>query len=138
MRREGYIVEEVADYSNMSSSFDQVLRGSNRKKSRQGRYLLAHREEVIKELSGRIASGTYTIKDYRERTICEGGKIRRIQVLTMKDRIAVHAVMSVVDRHLKKRFIRTTSASIKNRGMHDLMTYIRRDMCEDPEGTQYC
>lgn len=138
MRREGYIVEEVADYSNMSSSFDQVLRGSKRKKSRQGRYLLAHREEVIKELSGRIASGTYTVKDYRERTICEGGKIRRIQVLTMKDRIAVHAVMSVVDRHLKKRFIRTTSASIKNRGMHDLMAYIRRDMCEDPEGTQYC
>ena len=138
MRREGYIVEEVADYSNMSSSFDQVLRGSKRKKSRQGRYLLAHREEVIKELSGRIASGTYTVKDYRERTICEGGKIRRIQVLTMKDRIAVHAVMSVVDRHLKKRFIRTTSASIKNRGMHDLMTYIRRDMCEDLEGTQYC
>ena len=138
MRREGYIVEEVADYSNMSSSFDQVLRGSKRKKSRQGRYLLAHREEVIKELSGRMASGTYTVKDYRERTICEGGKIRRIQVLTMKDRIAVHAVMSVVDRHLKKRFIRTTSASIKNRGMHDLMTYIRRDMCEDPEGTQYC
>lgn len=138
MRREGYIVEEVADYSNMSSSFDQVLRGSKRKKSRQGRYLLAHREDVIKELSGRIASGTYTIKDYRERTICEGGKVRRIQVLTMKDRIAVHAVMSVVDRHLKKRFIRTTSASIKNRGMHDLMSYIRRDMCEDPEGTQYC
>lgn len=137
MRREGYIVEEVADYSNMSSSFDQVLRGSKRKKSRQGRYLLAHREEVIKELSGRIASGTYTVKDYRERTICEGGKIRRIQVLTMKDRIAVHAVMSVVDRHLKKRFIRTTSASIKNRGMHDLMAYIRRDMRDDPEGTQF-
>lgn len=138
MRREGYIVEEVADYSNMSTSFDQVLRGSKRKKSRQGRYLLAHREEVIEELSGRIASGTYTVKDYRERTICESGKIRRIQVLTMKDRIAVHAVMSVVDRHLKKRFIRTTSASIKNRGMHDLMAYIRRDMSEDPEGTQYC
>lgn len=138
MRREGYIVEEVADYSNMSTSFDQVLRGSKRKKSRQGRYLLAHREEVIEELSGRIASGTYTVKDYRERTICESGKIRRIQVLTMKDRIAVHAVMSVVDRHLKKRFIRTTSASIKNRGMHDLMAYIRRDMRDDPEGTQYC
>ena len=63
MRREGYIVEEVADYSNMSSSFDQVLRGSKRKKSRQGRYLLAHREEVIEELSGRIASGTYSVKD---------------------------------------------------------------------------
>ena len=138
MRREGHIIEEVVEYSNMAESFDQVLRGSKRKKSRQGRYLLAHREEVIKELSERIAAGTFTVANYRERTINESGKERRIQVLTMKDRIAVHAIMSVVDRHLKKRFIRTTSASIKDRGMHDLMQYIRRDMQEDPEGTRYC
>ena len=138
MRREGHIIEEIVEYSNMAESFDQVLRGSKRKKSRQGRYLLAHREEVIKELSERIASGSFTVANYRERTIMESGKERRIQILTMKDRIAVHAIMSVVDRHLKARFIRTTSASIKNRGMHDLMKYILRDMKEDPEGTRYC
>lgn len=138
MRREGHIVEEIVEYSNMAESFDQVLRGSKRKKSRQGRCLLAHREEVIKELSGRIADGSFTVANYRERTINESGKQRRIQILTMKDRIAVHAIMSVVDAHLKKRFIRTTSASIKNRGMHDLMKYIRRDMQDDPEGTRYC
>ena len=138
MHRQGYIVEEIADYSNMAESFNQVLRGSKRKKSRQGRYLLAHREEVLQELTGKIKTGTFTVKDYREREIVEGGKMRRIQILTMKDRIAVHAIMAVVDRHLKKRFIRTTSASIKNRGMHDLMEYIRRDMKEDPEGTRYC
>jgi hypothetical protein len=51
MRREGYIIEEIIDYSNMSESFDEVLRGKKRKRSRQGRYLLAHREEVIKELT---------------------------------------------------------------------------------------
>ena len=138
MRREGHIIEEIVEYSNMAESFDQVLRGSKRKKSRQGRYLLAHREEVIKELSERIAAGKFTIANYRERIINESGKERRIQILTMKDRIAVHAIMSVVDRHLKARFIRTTSASIKDRGMHDLMKYIRRDMQEDPEGTRYC
>ena len=138
MRREGHIIEEIVEYSNMAESFDQVLRGSKRKKSRQGRYLLAHREEVIKELSERIAAGTFTVANYRERTIMESGKERRIQILTMKDRIAVHAIMSVVDRHLKARFIRTTSASIKNRGMHDLMKYILRDMKEYPEGTRYC
>lgn len=138
MRREGHIVEEVVEYSNMAESFDRVLRGTRRKKSRQGRYLLAHREEVIHELTARIATGEYTVKDYRERVIKEGGKVRRIQVLTMKDRIAVHAVMTVVDSHLKSRFIRTTSASIKGRGMHDLLAYINRDMKEDPEGTRYC
>ena len=138
MRREGYIIEEIVEYSNMSESFDRVLRGIKRKKCRQGRDLLAHREEVILELTEKIQNGTFTVKDYRERTIKEGGKLRRIQILSMKDRIAIHAIMSVVDKHLRKRFIRTTSASIKGRGMHDLMEYIRRDMEEDPEGTRYC
>ena len=138
MRREGYIIEEIVDYSNMAESFNQVLRGKKRKRCRQGRYLLAHREEVIQELTKQIADGSFRVSGYREREIVEGGKLRRIQVLSMKDRIAVHAIMAVVDRHLKKRFIRTTSASIEGRGMHDLMKYIRRDLQEDPEGTQYC
>lgn len=138
MRREGYIIKEIVEYSNISESFDTVLRGTKRKCSRQGRYLLAHREEVIKELSDLIGAGIYKISGYREREIMEGGKLRRIQILTMKDRIAVHAIMAVVDKHLKRRFIRTTSASIKNRGTHDLMNYIRRDLLENPEETLYC
>lgn len=141
MRREGHIIEEVVEYSNMAESFDQVLSGTKRKKSRQGRYLIAHREEVIKELSERIASGTFhvTSKDIEEKDIIEAGKLRHIQFFKkLKNSIAVHAIMSVVDKHLKKRFIRTTSASIKDRGMHDLMKYIRRDMQEDPEGTKFC
>ncbi|WP_196042771.1 reverse transcriptase domain-containing protein, partial [Parabacteroides merdae] len=80
----------------------------------------------------------FRVKDYHERDIVEGGKLRRIQVLSMKDRIAVHAIMTIVDKHLRKRFIRTTSASVKKRGPHDLMAYIRRDMKDDPEGTQFC
>ena len=138
MRREGYIIEEIVEYGNMSDSFDTVLRGTKRKRSRQGRWLLAHRDEMIRDLTERIASGTFTVKDYREREIVEGGKLRKIQVLPMYDRIGVHAVMNVVDRHMRKRFIRTTSASIKERGMHDLLAYIRRDLEEDPDGTRYC
>lgn len=138
MRRDGHIIEEIVDYSNMAESFDQVLRGTDRKKSRQGRYLIKHREEVLRELTGRISDGSFHVKDYRERQITEGGKVRHIQILTMRDRIAVHAIMAVVDRHLRKRFIRTTSASIKQRGMHDLKNYIRRDINDDPRGTQFC
>ena len=141
MHREGHIIEEIVEYSNISESFDQVLSGTQRKKSRQGRYLLAHREEVIKKLSERIASGQFhvTPKDIEEKDIIEAGKLRHIQFFkSLKNSIAAHAIMSVVDKHLKKRFIRTTSASIKNRGMHDLMKYIRRDMQEYPEGTRYC
>lgn len=126
------------DYANMEESFKQVLRGKKRKRSRQGKNLLAHREEVIGELATQIAEGKFRVSGYRERTITEGGKLRRIQVLTMKDRIGVNAVMAVVDKHLRKRFIRTTSASIKERGMHDLLDYISRDLEQDPEGTRFC
>ena len=138
MRREGYLIEEIVEPSNMEAAFRQVLWGTKRKRSRQGRIMLAHKEEVLEELSSRISDGTFRVKDYHEKIIMEGGKLRRIQVLSLKDRIAVHAIMSVVDEHLKKRFIRTTSASIKNRGMHDLLAYIRDDMKKDPEGTRYC
>lgn len=56
----------------------------------------------------------------------------------MYDRIAVYAVMNVVDQHLHKRFIRTTGASIKKRGTHDLRKCMQLDMERDPEGTRYC
>lgn len=138
MRREGNIIEEIVSPYNMHEAFDRVVRGTKRKHSRQGRHLLAHRQEVVDELSRLIAAGEFRVANYRERVICEGGKQRRVQVLTMRDRIAVHAVMAVVDSHLKRRFIRTSSASIKGRGMHDLLAYIRRDMETDPVGTRYC
>lgn len=138
MHREGHIVEEIAAYSNIAASFDQVLRGTKRKRDRQGRYLLAHREEVIADLSRQLAAGVFRVSTYREKDIIEGGKMRRIQILPRRTRIGINAVMSVVDEHLKRRFIRTTSASIKGRGMHDLMNYIRADLQNDPEGTRYC
>ena len=30
MRREGYIIEEIIEYSNMSEAFDSVLRGTGK------------------------------------------------------------------------------------------------------------
>ena len=137
MHREGHIIDEIVRYSNMSEAFDRVLRGRKRKKHRQGRELLRHKEETIAGLAARIADASFTLGGYHERDILEYGKKRRLQILSMKDRIAVYAVMNVVDRHLRKRYIRTTCASIKGRGTHDLMRYIRRDMADDPDGTRY-
>ncbi len=130
-------MEEIIECHNMSEAFDTVLRGSKRKKSRQGRYLLEHREEVIAELTAALADGSFRLGGYHERDIEEYGKKRRLQILSMKDRIAVFSVMNVVDRHLQKRYIRTTGASIKGRGTHDLMKYIHTDMLGDSEGTRY-
>lgn len=138
MLREGYIMQEITSYGNISEAFDRVLRGKKRKRCRQGRYLLAHREEVIAEQTAKLADGSFRLGGYHERTICEYGKVRHLQIISMYDRIAVYAVMNVVDQHLHKRFIRTTGASIKKRGTHDLRKCMQFDMERDPEGTRYC
>lgn len=125
----------------MDDSFKEVLKGTKRKRSQQGRRLLANKNKVIKELSRLIKSGRFALKprNIKEKDIVESGKERHIQFLkSYKKSIAVHAIMAVVDKRLKRRFIRTTSASIEGRGMHDLMKYIKRDIKENPEGTKYC
>ena len=131
-------MQEITSYGNMSEAFDRVLRGKKRKECRQGRYLLAHREEVIAELTAKLADGSFRLGSYHERIICENGKVRHLQILSMYDRIAVYAVMNIVDQHLHKRYIRTTGASIKKRGTHDLRKCMQLDMDNDPEGTRYC
>lgn len=138
MRREGYVIEEIIEYSNVEESFRKVLRGNKRKNSRCGKYLIRNKEQVIQKLIDSISQGVFKIQNFFEKEIMEGGKLRKIQIISLEDRIGAHAVMNIVDQKLRKRFIRTTSASIKNRGTHDLLAYIRRDIAKDPEGTQYC
>lgn len=136
MHREGYIIDEIIARPNMEESFWTVLRGSKRKLSRSGRYLIAHMNEVIDELIGKIRSGLFQVSKFFEKEVFENGKFRTIQVFSLKDRIGVHAIMKVVDQHLKKRFIRTSAASIKGRGTHDLLCQVRDSISDDPAGTK--
>lgn len=132
MRREGNIIQEIVEYGNMSDSFDQVLRGTVRKQCREGKELLAHREEVIANLQREIADGTFTVTEYRERDIYEYGKHRRLQIVAMERRIGCNAIMNVVDKHLHARYIRTSGASIKKRGTHDMMLQVSRVLKDNP------
>ena len=132
MKRDGNIIQEIIDHGNMSESFDQVLRGTVRKTCREGVDLLARREEVIENLQREIADGSFKVTEYREREIYEYGKHRTLQIVPMERRIECHAIMRVVDRHLRRRFIRTTGASIEGRGTHDLMAQVRDALRDNP------
>lgn len=50
----------------------------------------------------------------------------------MERRIGCHAIMQVVDRHLHRRFIRTTGSSIKGRGTHDMMQQVKAALRDNP------
>lgn len=138
MHRDGFIIEKIVADNNMDEAFDKVLRGEDRKKSSEGQDLLAHRKETLDNIKNEIVQGTFSVTEYWEKDIYEGGKWRRIQITTIERRIGVFAIMNVVDTYFRKRFIRTTGASIKGRGTHDLENCIRKDMADDPEGMKYC
>lgn len=138
MHRDGFIIEQIVADNNLEEAFDKVLRGKKRKKSTEGQYLLAHRKETLDNIKSEIIQGTFCVTSYWEKDIYEGGKWRRIQITTMERRIGVFAIMNVVDTYFRKRFIRTTAASIKGRGTHDLENCIRKDMAKDPDGMKYC
>ena len=122
---------------NMEASFKAVLRGKHRKTSRVGRLLIANKDAVIAELQRRISDGSYRVSGYREMHIVEAGKSRTIQVVPLKDRIAVNAIMRVVDEHLHVvallRVARETdqhqvAAHLHGRDAVDAGQYVRKDM----------
>lgn len=140
MRRLGktsQIIEDIVDYSNICNSLHVVMRGKKRKRSRIGRWIMSHQDEVIKTLQTQIKDGTFSISGYREMMVTDGPKIRTVQSVNLIERIGCNAIMAVVEDKIKRRYIRTTSASIKGRGMHDLMNCIRRAIQEDPDGMKY-
>lgn len=137
MKRIGYVIEEIVQMDNMNEAFDTVVHGTKRKQSSEGQWLIKHREEFLREAASEIRSGHIDLGKSHETEIVEAGKRRRLQIFKMKVRIKVAAVMIPVDRHLRKRYIRTTASSIKGRGLHDLKAYIERDIRQDPYGTMY-
>lgn len=137
MKRIGYIIEEIVDWNNLNDSFDQVVHGKERKESREGKWLMRNRDKFLLGIKRQILSQHIILHGWHERTIFEANKERHIQIFCMKDRILINAIMSVVDKYLKRRFIRTTSSSIKGRGMHDLKDCIKRDIRNDPDNMRY-
>ncbi len=137
MKRKGKLIEEIIARNNLEESIRHVLRGIKRKTCKTGKQILGNKESVIQELQKIISSGEFEISNYREQVIKERNKTRIIQVTPLMERIALNAIMKVVEKYINKTFIRTTAASIKGRGTHYLYHIIKKDMIKDPEGTRY-
>ena len=137
MRREGYIIQEIVEDSNLENSLFYVVRGTERKTSPTGRWMLAHKQEVIERAKRELIEGTFKIRCFHEKEIKERDKTRTIQCLPLYERFVINAVMTVVDKHLKKRLISTTAAGIKGRGTHYLFEKIVSARAHDPEGTRF-
>lgn len=129
-----HLTERAAEYGNISDSLDYVLRGK-RKNTWYGRWILAHRERVVRATQTSILGGTFQPRKYREHIICERGKTRIIQSVTILRSIGIHAVMKVVEHDMDKALVADTAASIKGRGGHYLLRRMMRDMRRSPAET---
>lgn len=65
------------------------------------------------------------------------GKERIIQVIPLRERIALNAIMRVVEKHLVKRFIADSAAGLKGRGLHYLFYRMVHDIKNNPQETKY-
>ena len=130
------VLQEICAVENLEDSFDQIIRGS-RKETKSGKKLIKCRDNVIAELKQQIESGEYRVSSYKTFQLVEGGKIRDIQSIPLKDRIALNAIMKIVERYLNKRFVLDTASSIQGRGTHYLLKRIVKDRNSNREGTKY-
>ena len=135
MKRYGYLIEQVIEESNLIDAFDAVMRG--KKRTRTVRYLIKNRDSLLSELAEEIKAGTYKLAGYREFTVVEHGKVREIQSLPFKDRIALHAIMNILGKIFGGMLIRDTYASLPKRGIHDGLMRVRKALKDKP-GTRYC
>lgn len=127
----------ICTRENLEISIRQVLRGTERKQRTTGKYILNHKDQVIEDSIQRISSGTFRLGSYAQTQVTDGPKIRTIQIINLRDRIVVNAIMRVLEEYLVKRMIWTTASSIKDRGCCYLKKIIERDIHKDPEGTKY-
>lgn len=135
MKRYGYLIEQVIEESNLIDAFDAVMRG--KKRTRTVCYLKRNRDKVLSQLAVAIKTGEYAIDGFREFEVLEHGKVREIQSLPFKDRIALHAIMNILGKVFGRMLIRDTYASLPNRGIHDGLRRVRKAL-KDVAGTKYC
>ena len=131
------IISEIVSEENIRQSIHEVLKGKKRKRSRTGKCILKHEDAFVKSIGIKIQKGAFKVEKYQEMLVSDGPKIRRIQAIPILDRIGVNAVMRVVEKYVYRQYIRTTAASIKNRGAHDLMSIILRDLKKFSEQMKY-
>lgn len=135
MKRYGYLIEQVIEESNLMDAFDTVMRG--KKRTRIVRYLKKTKDSLLAKLAEEIKAGTYKPAGYREFEVLEHGKMREIQSLPFRDRIALHAIMNILGGIFSGMLIRNTFASLPGRGIHDGLRRVRKAL-KDIEATKYC
>lgn len=137
MKRYGNLFERIADINNIVLAHLNARKGKLNYKEVQAvdRDVLGHCAKIRQMLTDK----TYTTSDYHLFEIEDNEKKREIAELPyFPDRIIQWAILQVIEPIFCKHFIPTTYAAIPRKGTHAALTKLRKDILNDPSGTQYC
>lgn len=135
MKRYGYLIEKVIEEDNLLDAFNKVMKG--KKRNRTYFHYYQNRDQILREIAYEIENDLYAPAGYKEFELLDYYKPRVIQSLSFRDRIALHAIMSVIYETLRGQLIRDTFASLPERGIHDGFRRIQKAL-RNREGTKYC
>lgn len=137
MKRVGYLYPKVYNYSNLEEAHKNARKGKGWYKEVEE--IDANLKEYLDKLHELLINKTYETSDYESFIKKDYHKEREIFKLPyFPDRIAQWALLQVIEPYLINTIITDTYSAIPKRGVHLALKRIKRDIKNDPEGTQYC
>ena len=135
MKREGYLFERICSMENLIEAARNAAKGK-----RKRREVVEFETELypnLLQIQAELLTHTYKTSEYSIFIKYEP-KRREIYKLPYRDRVVQWAIMQVLEPVWVRQFTADTYSCIKGRGIHSLLKRLRRDLKEDPTGTQYC
>lgn len=111
MKRYGQLFEKVCNIENIENAVDKVLKHSNQTNAKK--YLIDHREEIVKQIHYQLQTETYKFSALREFIVYEP-KERIIHCPSkIQDKVVHHCLMNICTPLFYKKFTRDSYGCIK-------------------------
>ena len=134
MKTVKHLEEKILSYENVIAAFEDTTRKMRYKPSML--WLKAHMEEVIVDTIDSLRNRTWKPIGFHEFMIHEP-KLRKISAPAVTDRFVHHILCRVIEPILDKKFIDTSYACRKGKGMLSACKRVQHNLRSLGEGTVY-
>lgn len=138
MKSYNHIMEQIVSYENISKAIDRSSLGKRKKKD--VRYCLTHKDKVIKRVQEILLSGTFKPPKHKLREINDGIKQKKrviAQPFYMYEQIIHHAIVQVISPHIERSSYIYSCGSMPGRGATHGKKYLEKFIKKHPKDCKY-
>lgn len=139
MKRKGNIFKEIVELSNIESAIYSASKGKSKRKSVSK--ILDSPTYYAQQIQKILLDKSYVPNPYIEMKIKDGSNKKERTIFKPKfypDQVIHWAIMNKLEPLFLKGMYDLNCASIKGRGIHRGMKYIKRILVQDRKYTKYC